>query len=195
MGGHSGTRTSAASVAVISGSRTLRRCETSPAGRWLLTSEDDVTPHLGSEPCRSPRIGAAADRSPRAGRGRVLGRRRAVGDHCRRGRAPPALGAVGDGSGSGASPHRRRPTPVGDRGPAATVAVRRRRRAGTLLALDPRGQVTEHRELPGLTGKVSGLFSDGGRWLSTWDGRAVRVFDLQHRVERLELPHDPDRIT
>jgi WD40 repeat protein len=61
----------------------------------------------------------------------------------------------------------------------------------TLITLDERLAVAQRWDVPGLTGDVRGAFSPAGRWLSAWDGDAIRVFNIARGVERLELPHDP----
>ncbi len=185
------------SFVALSGSRTLRVRQASPRGRWLLASDDDAT-----------RIWDLSRDDPPASERRLIAHRGEVADVCWSPDEQSLVSAGADGrllrwplADTGEDPEPEELHAVD--GPLRSVTADRQHLRifaggadgrGTLLTLDPQGDVTERWDPPGLAGDVSGAFSSTGRWLSTWDGRAVRVFDLERRVERRELPHDPNAI-
>jgi WD40 repeat protein len=185
------------SFVAVSGSRTLGVLEASPRGRWLLASDDDVT-RLWDLSCDDPREserGLIAHRGP-------------VASVCWSPDEQSLVSAGADGrllrwplSDTAEAPKPEELHAID--GPLRSVTADwqqlrifagGRDGAGTLLTLSPQLDVTESWSPPDLAGEVFGYFSPTGRWLSTWDERAVRVFDSQRRVERLELPHDPNTI-
>jgi WD40 repeat protein len=185
------------SFVAVSGSRTLRARKTSPRGRWLLASDDDVT-----------RIWELSRDDPRDSERRLIGHRGSVASVCWSLDEQSLFSAGADGrllrwplSDTGKDPKPEELHAIG--GPLRSVTADWQELRifaggvngeGTLLALSPQLDVTERWGLPGRAGDVIGHFSPTGRWLSAWDDRAVRVFDIQRRVERLELPHDPNKI-
>ncbi len=192
---HAGERSS--SFVAVSGSRTLRVRKTSPRGRWLLASDDDVT-----------RIWDLSRDDPRDSERRLIAHRGSVASVCWSPDEQSLVSAGADGrllrwplSDTGKAPGPQELHAID--GPLRSVTADWQQLRifaggengqGTLLTLSPQLDVTERWGLPDLAGDVSGYFSPTGGWLSTWDDRAVRVFDIQRRVERLELPHDPDKI-
>ena len=193
---------------VVSGSRTLRVLETSPRGRWLLASDDGAT-----------RLWDLSRDEPRDSERQLIAHRGPVASVCWSPDEQSLISAGTDGrllrwpvSDAGQAPEPEELHAID--GPLRSVTADWQRLRifaggdgqGTLLTLSPQLDVTDRWALPGLaggiklwvlpdlTGGVIGYFSPTGRWLSTWDGRAVRVFDIQRRAERLELPHDPGKI-
>jgi WD40 repeat protein len=180
----------------VAGSRTLRTPETSPRGRWLLVSDDDAT-----------RIWDLGRADPRDSERRLTGHRGPVASVRWSPDERSLVSAGTDGrllcwpllDGGEPEPDELHAAD-GPLGSLTAAWEGRRLFAGgsdghaALLTLDPQLAVADRWQLPGLTGRVAGRFSPAGGWLGTWDDRAVRVFDVERRVERLELPHDPDAI-
>jgi WD40 repeat protein len=185
------------SFVAVSGSRTLSVRETSPRGRWLLASDDDVT-----------RIWDLSCDHPRDSERRLIGHRGSVASVCWSPDEQSVISAGADGrllrwplSDMGKDPKPDELHAIG--GPLRSVTADWQQLRifaggangeGTLLKLSPQLVVTERWNLPDLADNVIGRFSPTGRLLITWDDRAVRVFDIQRRVECLELPHDPNTI-
>jgi WD40 repeat protein len=182
---------------LVSGSRTLRLCETSPSGRWLLVSDDDVT-----------RVWDLGLDDPRESTRRLIGHHGSVADVCWSLDEQSLVSAGADGrllrwrlSDTGMDLKPAELQAVNDSLRSVAADQERHRMfaggtngQGTLLTLNPQLDVAERWNPPDLMGDVTGYLSSTGRWLSIWDDRAVRVLDLQRRAERLDLPHDPDRI-
>jgi len=181
----------------VSGSRTLRVRTASPQGRWLLASDDDAT-----------RIWDLSRDDPRGSERALTAHRGPVVRVCWSPDEQSLLSAGADGRllrwplpDTGEAPQAEELHAID--GPLRSVTADWQQLRifaggedgqGTLLTLSPQLDVAERWSLPDLAGAVNGSFSPTGRWLSTWDDRAVRVFDVQRRVGRLELPHDPDQI-
>jgi WD40 repeat protein len=192
---HAGERSS--SFVAVSGSSTLRVRKTSPRGRWLLASDDDVT-----------RIWDLSRDDPHDSERRLIAHRGSVASVCWSPDEQSLVSAGADGrllrwplSDTGKAPKPEELHAID--GPLRSVTADWQQLRifaggangqGALLTLSPQLDVTERWGLPDLAGDVIGYFSPTGRWLSTWDDRAVRVFDIQRRVERLELPHDLNKI-
>jgi WD40 repeat protein len=203
---HAGER--GPSFVPVSGSRTLRVLKTSPRGRWLLASDDDAT-----------RLWDLSRDDPRDSERQLAAHHGPVVSACW---SPDEQSLVSGGRDgrllrwslpdTGQVPEPEELHAID--GPLRSVTADWQRSRifaggdgqGTLLTLSPQLDVTDRWALPGLvggvnlwippdlTGGVTGYFSPTGRWLSTWDGRAIRVFDVQRRAERLELPHVPGKI-
>jgi len=185
------------SFVAVSGSGTLRVLTTSPRGRWLLASDDDVT-----------RMWDLGRDDPRGSERELVAHRGPFASVCWSPDEQSLISAGADGrllrwplSDTGEAPKPEELHAID--GPLRWVSADwqqlqifagGRNGQGTLLTLSPQLDVAEPWGLPDLAGDVFGYFSPTGRWLSTWDDRAVRVFDIQRRVERLELPHDPNKI-
>jgi WD40 repeat protein len=178
----------------ISGSRTLDLCLTSPEGRWLLASDDD-----------GARVWDLGLDDPRHSERRLISQDGAVAGVCWAPDERSVFGAGADGrllrwalSNSDTELEPEALHAVEDPLRSVTADWPRRRLLtcgangrATLITLDERLAVAQRWDVPGLTGDVRGAFSPAGRWLSAWDGDAIRVFNIARGVERLELPHDP----
>jgi WD40 repeat protein len=195
------------SFVAVSGSRMLRVLDASPRGRWLLASDDDAT-----------RLWDLSRDDPRDSERQLIAHRGPAASACWSPDEQSLISAGTDGrllrwplSDQGKAPEPEELHAID--GPLRSVTADWQRRRifaggdgrGTLLTLSPQLSVTDSWALPGLVGGVKrlvlpdltvgviGYFSPTGRWLSTWDAQAVRVFDVQRRAEHLELPHDPGK--
>jgi WD40 repeat protein len=191
------TQAAGESFLAVSGSRTLRLRRTSPRGRWFLASDGDVT-----------RIWDLSRDDPRDSETRLVMPRGPVTSVSWSPDERSLVGADEDGRllrwtllDTGTDPKPDELHASDGRLRSVTADWQHLRifaggadGEGTLLTLTPQLDVSERWSVPELAGSVGGYFSPVGRWLSTWDDRAVRVFDLQGRAERLVLPHDPNKI-
>jgi WD40 repeat protein len=182
---------------LVSASRHLRLCDTSPRSRWLLTSDDDLNV-----------VWDLDQGDPRDSRRRLVGHRGPVADVCWGAEEQSLISAGEDGR------LLRWPLTNGPEAPAPDellaidgplwsvradwphlrIFVGAANEGGTLLTVDGQFDVIERWDMPDLAPRVRGYFSPSGRWLSTRDDRGVRVFDVERHVERLSLAGDANTI-